>query len=507
MSDLNVRAALRAWKASPSDPHALQAALVAHKRAGLPLPWALLLAQPRWERLRGLVAKWWARPLTPERGCTPEEIAATERRLKRPLPEVLSELYRLVGQRPETVGLPFAPLQPLDELEVSFGRLQLLQSGHDESVDGHEAERLWIRAADLNQPDPPVFYEDEDTEEQRELGPASEVLFALLVSHVGTAYGPSLALRDGVCYGLYSYEEDDETRALLEGHYPRLPLPAIYPLALGDAETILIFDRSEGVWACARDGEAWDRLRALLPEEGWEEEEEDPLIAELSAEFEGRPLSELRHDPRFAELARRLMPMSCGTFEQSAPYEALLPEPDAEQAATFNAAWERIERWLSRHAPEVLANLAPGADPADLDVFCDQLALELPPQVRALWLRHDGQLNDYPALFEFRWFRPLEEALAATRRTRGLEEFDWEHELPPEVDTTLYSRWWINFAGEAGGDDWFLDFSPSEEGTPGQVIEVTHNADVRVLAPSLTEFFQGIALALEAGLFEVDESG
>lgn len=58
------------------------------------------------------------------------------------------------------------------------------------------------------------------------------------------------------------------------------------------------------------------------------------------------------------------------------------------------ATLERITRWMNANGASALVNnLAPGATPTQLDDAEAELGFALPPDLRALWLLHDGQLE------------------------------------------------------------------------------------------------------------------
>src|SRR5262244_2219963 len=63
------------------------------------------------------------------------------------------------------------------------------------------------------------------------------------------------------------------------------------------------------------------------------------------------------------------------------------------------AAWQRIDRWLRSHAPDVLEDLNGPAAPAAIAAAEAKLELALPAALRASLAVHDGQSRDGPGLF------------------------------------------------------------------------------------------------------------
>ncbi|MFD5572779.1 SMI1/KNR4 family protein [Streptomyces cadmiisoli] len=53
-------------------------------------------------------------------------------------------------------------------------------------------------------------------------------------------------------------------------------------------------------------------------------------------------------------------------------------------------AWHRITRWLQQHAPDSYAALRAGASPADIAALESDLGMEIPTELRVLWLLTAG---------------------------------------------------------------------------------------------------------------------
>ncbi|GHB48557.1 hypothetical protein GCM10010377_44360 [Streptomyces viridiviolaceus] len=64
-----------------------------------------------------------------------------------------------------------------------------------------------------------------------------------------------------------------------------------------------------------------------------------------------------------------------------------------ELIARTNTAWDTIEAWMERHAPQSHGYLRAGATEEQISVAEGELGCRLPLVMRTLYLRHDGQLG------------------------------------------------------------------------------------------------------------------
>jgi cell wall assembly regulator SMI1 len=79
---------------------------------------------------------------------------------------------------------------------------------------------------------------------------------------------------------------------------------------------------------------------------------------------------------------------------------------------SVDSSWQRIEKWLSIHAPATLASLRPPVGPDQLLAAQDQIGLSFPADLAASLARHDGVEADWGdrwyTLFKFpRSYRPM----------------------------------------------------------------------------------------------------
>ena len=77
----------------------------------------------------------------------------------------------------------------------------------------------------------------------------------------------------------------------------------------------------------------------------------------------------------------------------------------------MKTTWQRIERWLRTHAPQVYESLRPGATDKQLDEGERRLGVSFPESVRESYRIHDGQEPDGPALIDAWEFLSLERIL------------------------------------------------------------------------------------------------
>jgi cell wall assembly regulator SMI1 len=73
----------------------------------------------------------------------------------------------------------------------------------------------------------------------------------------------------------------------------------------------------------------------------------------------------------------------------------------------------RISQWMNENgAPLLVSNLAPGASAEDLAHAEREFKVALPKGLRALWLLHNGQVDEHNCFIEYYDFLSIEWALA-----------------------------------------------------------------------------------------------
>lgn len=144
--------------------------------------------------------------------------------------------------------------------------------------------------------------------------------------------------------------------------------------------------------------------------------------------------------------------------------------------------WNDIERRLSEVAPQIRADLRPGAKAAAIRKSEKQLAVKLPDDFALSLALHDGQNGREPIAGEWlllsldqivrQWdmLRQLHERgdfAGATAKTKGPVRSEW------------WNVGWIPFASNESGDFYCVDLAPKARGTSGQVIAFWHDRDLR----------------------------
>jgi cell wall assembly regulator SMI1 len=153
------------------------------------------------------------------------------------------------------------------------------------------------------------------------------------------------------------------------------------------------------------------------------------------------------------------------------------------------------------------SHLHPPATPAALAAAEKEIGFALPGDLRALYLKADGQKDSFEIrdpspgtlvmpFFGAYDFVPLERALAEYRTWQGVYEDrgdDFNTLVTVRGNDPVHREYWrpgwFPFAIDGGGNAYAVDLSPAPGGQYGQVILIGPDEDERrVLAPSLGEF-------------------
>lgn len=176
----------------------------------------------------------------------------------------------------------------------------------------------------------------------------------------------------------------------------------------------------------------------------------------------------------------------------------------------FQSAFEAWLDFLHGLGFAARAHLNPPATEAEIAAVEAEIGFQLPEDLRALYLRADGQKHfdriADPApgtivtpLFGGCEFVPLARAMEDYRSWEEMID-DWNADDDPNFSITLrpgdppvareyWRRGWFAFALDGGGNACSVDLSPVPGGTRGQIILTGPDEDERkVLAPSLTAF-------------------
>ena len=177
-------------------------------------------------------------------------------------------------------------------------------------------------------------------------------------------------------------------------------------------------------------------------------------------------------------------------------------------------AWTRIVTWCERYAPEVLANLNPGATDEQIAEAEAHLGVTFPDDLRELYRLHDGQKNGLGGAspFDVEEWLPLHDVVDgwdSWEELRKAGTFDgWETETGDEVSKVWWHPCWIPFAYFGAGGEYCVDMSPAEAGTVGQIIITWRNDAMRYIdTPSLAAWLGRIADDMESGelVYSVEE--
>src|SRR5262245_41841648 len=123
--------------------------------------------------------------------------------------------------------------------------------------------------------------------------------------------------------------------------------------------------------------------------------------------------------------------------------------------------WDRIHAWLKANAPEVLANLRPGATAQQIRAAERAMGVTLPDDVKAAYRIHDGQEYGQDLLYGRRW-DPLAQVVANWRSLKGFVDdgtFPPASEVPAGAATRA-DHWhpgWVPLASNEMGDHLCLD--------------------------------------------------
>lgn len=202
----------------------------------------------------------------------------------------------------------------------------------------------------------------------------------------------------------------------------------------------------------------------------------------------------------------------------------LIARPRKHTPKPVAHTWKRIESWLAKQAPLILASLRGPAKEEDIQALEKVLGRSLPNSFRESWMIHDGQnvhlrLNEeetVPGLFfgvdpmsisgiqrlwQSRWRRKSDFKQEQYR----FEEFS---SFPPNaVQNAADRRGWIPWWWGGARDTLYIDLDPAPQGVEGQVIAISHDpreVEKQVLAESWAHFLQDFADELEAGHARTD---
>lgn len=178
-------------------------------------------------------------------------------------------------------------------------------------------------------------------------------------------------------------------------------------------------------------------------------------------------------------------------------------------------AWDRIERWLWRNAPKILASLNSGASDEEIAAAEQALGISMPEDWWELYRVHNG-LNDegnQGSLFHGMNFFDLDRVVSEFSQN-VVDVQEGESDSPPEMVVAgdpgiqkgdLFNTAWVPLAHDWGASLIRVDMAPAEGGQSGQVIATDSECRVAMLlAPSISEFLSNFADDLEQGRYHLN---
>lgn len=168
-------------------------------------------------------------------------------------------------------------------------------------------------------------------------------------------------------------------------------------------------------------------------------------------------------------------------------------------------AYERIESWLSVHAPPLAEELKPGTTNEGIRSAETRLGFKFTEEASAYFRAHNGA--GWPLGLVESEFLTLDRCVDEHSMMNGIG-FDADADSLAEPEGPVRPVWWnekwLPFVGE--GNMLCLDFDPPPEGTRGQVIEFMKSSGRRtVLFDSVASWLESWADALEADTYYFDD--
>jgi cell wall assembly regulator SMI1/predicted DNA-binding WGR domain protein len=196
-------------------------------------------------------------------------------------------------------------------------------------------------------------------------------------------------------------------------------------------------------------------------------------------------------------------------FPDESPRPASDRPIDSKTAASVGASWKRIDAWLTKSAPSLMAKMGKGATLESIAKAETVLGVEFPDAVRASYAVHDG--SGGVSLFPSGDYLSLDEMLHQYKIWKELVgEGTWDdEESEPEgpIQKVHYHLKWIPLTHNGGGDHTLIDLAPAEGGKVGQLIDFSHEMGPEgIAAAGLSEYLSYLADGLEAGAGVVEET-
>lgn len=153
---------------------------------------------------------------------------------------------------------------------------------------------------------------------------------------------------------------------------------------------------------------------------------------------------------------------------------------------------EEVDRRLARRRPNYYSQLQPGVGQQAIDAFQSRLGAQLPLAFSELYRWRNGQNPNCSAALINNWmFSPLEEVVSTKDLLDGMIGTDFE-------EPTWWSRGWVPFLSNGGGDHLCLDLAAELSGKPGQLLAFWHDWDNRSIKfASMEMWLQAVVRSLD----------
>ena len=152
---------------------------------------------------------------------------------------------------------------------------------------------------------------------------------------------------------------------------------------------------------------------------------------------------------------------------------------------------DQLDCELARSRPDYYSQLQSGVDLRAIHDLLTRLAKPLPPEFVSLYSWRNGQKPDCSASLIDNWmFSPLEDVISTKDMLDGMIGTDFE-------EPSWWSRDWIPFLSNGGGDHLCLDLFAGFGGSPGQIITFRHDWENRSAKfPNMESWLQSVVNSL-----------
>ena len=172
--------------------------------------------------------------------------------------------------------------------------------------------------------------------------------------------------------------------------------------------------------------------------------------------------------------------------------------------------WKKIEAWLKQNAPEMFADLEPGASEVAIKKAERALGVELPKDVAESYRVHNGMRGSMGPLIDGWSLMSLDWIVQDWKTLKKLSDDGTFEGMEGKADVHIKPDWWnprwIPVASNSSGDFVCVDMDPPRAGHRGQVISFYHAEPRReLLAKDFKSWMNQFAKDLKAGKYKVED--